>query len=66
MKYAPTEAKVVIATAVFKLSQGEEASRALKMSAVGKYAFITINQEKIDFETLLVGKVSEKEIILKN
>lgn len=51
---------------MLKLSDGETGSKALKLSAVGKYAFITINQEKIDFETLLVGKVSQKEIILNN
>ena len=57
---------MVIATAILKLSEGEEGSRALKLSAVGKYAFVTINQEKIDFESLLVGKVAEKEIVIKN
>ena len=38
----------------------------MKISAIGKYPFLTINQEKIDFETLLVGKVAEKEIMLRN
>ena len=38
----------------------------MKISAIGKYPFLTINQEKIDFETLLVGKVAEKEILLRN
>jgi hypothetical protein len=49
---------VVIATAVFKFSNAEEGSKVLKMSAIGKYPFITINQERFDFETLLVGKVA--------
>jgi hypothetical protein len=57
---------VVIATVVFKFSEGEEGSKVLKISAIGKYPFLTINQEKLDFETFLVGKVAEKEIILKN
>lgn len=56
--FAPEEAKVVIATAVFKFSNAEEGSKVLKMSAIGKYPFITINQERFDFETLLVGKVA--------
>jgi hypothetical protein len=34
---------VHIATAVLKLYDGEDGSRAIKLSAVGKYAFITIN-----------------------
>ena len=56
----------MIATVVFKFSEGEEGSKVLKMSAIGKYPFLTINQEKLDFETLLVGKVAEKHILLKN
>ena len=58
MKYAPSEAKVVIASAVFKFFEGEDGIKVLKMSAVGKYPYLTLNQEKIDFETLLVGKVA--------
>jgi hypothetical protein len=36
------------------------------MSAVGKYPFLTISSEKMDFETLLVGKVATKQLLLKN
>lgn len=36
------------------------------MSAIGKYPFVIINHEKFDFESLLVGKVSQKDAILKN
>ncbi len=56
----------MIATAVFKFFEGEESVRVLKLSAVGKYPFITLNQDKVDFETLLVGKVAAKDIMLKN
>lgn len=64
--YAPSEAKVVVSTVIFKFSEGEDSSRVLKLSAIGKYPFLTINHEKLDFESLLVGKVAEKEILLKN
>ncbi len=64
--FTPDEAKVLISTAVFKFSGAEEGSRVLKMSAIGKYPFLTLNQERFDFETLLVGKVAEKEVMLKN
>jgi hypothetical protein len=57
---------VLIATAVFKFFDGEESSRVLKMSAVGKYPFLTISSEKLDFETLIVGKITKKELLLKN
>jgi hypothetical protein len=56
----------VIATAVFKFSNAEEGTKVLKMSAIGKYPFVTINQERFDFETLLVGKVAQREVMLKN
>lgn len=36
------------------------------MSAIGKYAFLTINHEKFDFESLLVGKTISKDVVLKN
>lgn len=58
VSFTPDEAKVIIASSVFKFSGAEEGSKVLKMSAIGKYPFLTINQEKFDFETLLVGKVA--------
>ena len=66
IQFEPDEAKVVIATVVFKFSGAEEGSKVLKMSAIGKYPFLTINHEKFDFETLLVGKTVSKDVILKN
>ena len=64
--FQPEEANVVIAPAIVKFSNAEESTKVLKISAIGKYPFVTINQEKFDFETLLVGKVSSKEVVLKN
>ena len=64
--FTPEEAKVLIATIIFKFSGAEEGTRVLKLSAIGKYPFLTINHEKFDFETLLVGKVTQKDVILKN
>jgi hypothetical protein len=64
--FTPDEAKVLIATSVVKFSGAEEGSRVVKMSAIGKYPFVTVNHERFDFETFLVGKVSQKDVILKN
>jgi len=51
---------------VFKLAEvggtGKEMSRSLKVSAIGKYPFITINHEVIDFDELLIGKTATREI----
>ena len=66
IQFTPEEAKVVIATVVVKFSGAEEGTKVLKMSAIGKYPFLTINQEKFDFEQLLVGKVTSKDVVLKN
>jgi hypothetical protein len=44
-------AKVIIASLVCEFFQGKEAMhRNLKMSAMSKYPFIRLNQDKIDFE----------------
>lgn len=66
ISYAPEEAKVCIATALFKFSEGEEVTKTLKMSAIGKFPFLNLNQTKIDFEELLVGKVESRKLMLKN
>ena len=57
VKFAPQEAKVTIASAVFKLRENKnEISKVLKLSGIGKFPFITSSVEKIDFESLTVGK----------
>lgn len=60
-------AKVIIGTMICRLNRGdEEKTRVLKMSAMSKYPFITTNQEKCDFESLLVGKTASETITVKN
>ena len=50
-----------------KLAEGAtEVTRVLKCSAIGKYPFITLEQNEIDFETLLVGKSTSQDIQLQN
>jgi hypothetical protein len=66
VNYTAEEARVQIATALFKFSEGEDVTKTLKMSAIGKYPFLILNQDKIDFEELLVGQVDSKKLILKN
>ena len=64
--FTPEEANVMVTTIIFKFSGAEDGIKVLKLSAIGKYPFLTINHDKFDFETLLVGKVLEKDVILKN
>ena len=50
MSFCPQEAKVVNATAVVKLKDGPKtASTVLKMSGIGKYPFVNIDKERIEF-----------------
>ena len=42
------------------ISSGSELTRTLKVSAIGKYPFITLSHENIDFKSLLIGKTEEK------
>lgn len=69
LTFKADEAKVQVALLIVKLSEvngGQELTRSLKVSAIGKYPFITINQEFIDFEELLIGKTLQKEITITN
>ena len=61
VSFRTDEAKVIIATIVIKVQEGgSELARILKMSAIGKYPFITLDQHSFDFETLLVGKTASQ------
>lgn len=63
------EAKVLVALIVARLTDtldGREATRSLKVSAIGKYPFVTLDQPAIDFETLLVGKQQTREVTICN
>jgi hypothetical protein len=49
--FKPTEAKVIISTAVFKFQEGNKtASKVLKMSGIGKFPFVEATTDKINFE----------------
>jgi hypothetical protein len=45
--------------------EGEE-SRVIKLSAIGKIPYLTINRKEIEFEGLLVGKCQTEDVIIKN
>ena len=65
--FSSDEAKVIIATVLLKLAEGAtEVTRSIKCSAIGKYPYITLDSNDIDFGTLLVGKSVTKELQLQN
>ena len=56
-----------MATIIVKIAEGAtEVTRILKVSAIGKYPFITLDAEDIDFDSLLVGKTVSRELKLQN
>ena len=62
-----SEAKVIIATIVCKVMEGQsELTKVIKMSALGKYPFITLDASSFDFENLLVGKTASQVFNLQN
>ena len=57
ISFKTDEAKVIIATMVVRVQEGaNELSKVVKMSAIGKYPFMTLDAQSFDFENLLVGK----------
>lgn len=43
-----------------------ELTKVLKMSALGKYPFLTLDNQSFDFENLLVGKTASQVFNLQN
>ena len=67
ISFRTDEAKVIIASVVVKVTEGSnELTKVLKLSALGKYPFITLDQASFDFETLLVGKKASQIFNLQN
>jgi len=64
IKYTPTEAKVIVSTAILTIEN--EPPKVIKLSAIGKYPYITANIKKLDFESILVGTKKSKEVLIKN
>jgi|LakMenEpi03Oct11_1017367.scaffolds.fasta_scaffold01753_1 hypothetical protein len=65
--YESDTAKVLITTLLIKLTEGAaEQTSVLKLSAIGKYPFITIENTNFDFNSLLVGKTASKDFAITN
>ena len=61
------EAKVIIASLVIKVMEGaSELTKVVKLSAIGKYPFLTLDAQSFDFENLLVGKTASQVFNLQN
>lgn len=58
LKYRPEEANVVVATVVLEC-EGEE-PRIFKLSAIGKYSYVSCSHDVVDFSELLVGRLGSK------
>ena len=54
ISYSPEQAEVPVASALIKF--GDEEERVMKMSAVSKYPYISVDHSRIEFGDVLVGK----------
>ena len=67
LKFTPDEAKVIISTAIFTFTEGDKTcTKVLKMSGIGKYPYVNLSDEKLNFESLTVGKSMSKTVELRN
>ena len=65
VKFKTESAKVLVASIVVKLAEGStEMTRVLKVSAIGKYPFIVIDTQFLDYENLLVGKTATQKVTI--
>lgn len=62
--FSTNQASVTVGTVVLEV-EGEP-QRVLKLSAVGKYPYISASSADLDFGTVLVTKPQTRELILKN
>ena len=64
VEFKTSQASVTVGTVILEV-EGEE-QRVIKLSAVGKYPYISANQAELDFGNVLVTKSVSKELVLKN
>jgi cilia- and flagella-associated protein 65 len=64
IEFSTKQASVTVGTVVLEV-EGEP-QRVLKLSAVGKYPYISASSADLDFGTVLVTKPQTRELILKN
>jgi hypothetical protein len=60
----PEAAQVIVATVIFDIEG--EGQRVLKLSAIGKFSYVTLNRELFNFGQLLVASSDSKDLIIKN
>ena len=67
VSFRTDDAKVLIASIIVKVMEGSsELTKVVKLSAIGKYPFVTLDQQSHDFENLLVGKTASQVFSLQN
>lgn len=64
IEYTPHEAKVIVASVVFTIEG--EGQKVLKISAIGKFSYITLNKDTFQFGEHLIGQSDTMNLIIKN
>lgn len=70
----PTDARVFVSSAKCKVGEGSKATikkgvQSLGLSAIGKYSFISLSENVVDFGKVLVGtncSLTSKNVVLRN
>ena len=62
--YTPAEANVIVASVIFQVEN--EGEKVLKLSAIGKFSYITLNRNSFNFGEMLIGEIGYKDLIIKN
>jgi len=64
IEYMPREAKVVVASVIFSIEG--EGQKVTKISAIGKFSYITLNKDTFQFGEHLIGQSDTMNLIIKN
>uniref|UniRef100_A0A7S1PHR2 Abnormal spindle-like microcephaly-associated protein ASH domain-containing protein n=1 Tax=Percolomonas cosmopolitus TaxID=63605 RepID=A0A7S1PHR2_9EUKA len=66
VRFRPQEAMTALASAVCCINGEKDPSLILKMSGIGKYSFLTLNKNALDFGDVLVNQTTKKSFEICN
>ena len=64
IQFHTSKASVTVGTVILEVEG--EGQRVIKLSAVGKYPYISANVTDVDFGRVLVTRTASREVVLRN
>ena len=64
IQFHTSKASVTVGTVILEVEG--EGQRVIKLSAVGKYPYISANITDVDFGRVLVTRTASREVVLRN